>query len=110
MQDSYLQLFSSSEKDLTLLNIDPYSEIEIPLASEDKSTFTLWINLGNEVSIEGRVVTSFPQLFGDLTGLHDFFNFLIVILLGNSRVRFYNYDRLKTFFRYSGSDSISQSK
>ena len=97
LQDSYFQLFSDSEEQLTLLNIDPRSEIQVPLPTEHP--FTLWISLGNEVVIEGRVVTSFPQLFGDVTGLKDFFNFLIVILLGSSPTRYFNYESIKTFFR-----------
>ena len=89
-----------------MLNIDPHSESQVPLPSEHP--FTLWISLGSEVVIEGRVVTSFPQLFGDVTGLKDFFNFLIVILLGSSPTRLFNYESIKTFFRVNDDGETTE--
>ena len=43
---------------------------------------------------------SFPTLFGDISGLKDFFNFLILIVIGSFQTKMYHFDQLKTFFRY----------
>ena len=43
-------------------------------------------------------------MFGDIVGLRDFFNFLIVFVIGGMQSKFYKFDMLKTFFRYSASN------
>jgi len=65
---------------------------------------TMWFALGREVSIESRVVTSFPAMFGEIVGLRDFFNFIIIFVIGGMQSKFYQFDMLKTFFRYSASN------
>ena len=62
------------------------------MPTEDNSPFTMWFNLGKTISIEGRVVKSFPELFGDITGLKDFFNFIIVFVIGRFQAKFYSFD------------------
>ena len=59
LEDNTFQLFTEPEE-LTLLNIDSNSRFEFALAPEDDSPYTVWINVGKTVSIEGRVVKSFP--------------------------------------------------
>ena len=103
LEDGYWQLFTEPEE-LTLLNINMSSKFKLPLPNEKGSPWTLWLTLSKELSIEGRVVTSFPVLFGDISGLKDFFNFLIVFVIGSSQAKFYQYDLLKTFFRYGNPD------
>lgn len=61
---------------------------------------TYWFDLGQEIKIEGRQVTSFPVLFGDISGLKDFFNFFIVLVIGSFQSNAFKFDMLKTFFRY----------
>ena len=59
IEDSTFQLFTEPEE-LTLLNIDSNSRFEFAVPPDDKSPYTVWINMGKTVSIEGRVVKSFP--------------------------------------------------
>ena len=59
IEDSTFQLFTEPEE-LTLLNIDSNSRFEFAVSPEDDSPYTVWINVGKTVSIEGRVVKSFP--------------------------------------------------
>ena len=46
-------------------------------------------------------MTSFPVLFGDISGLKDFFNFLIVLAIGSFQTKMYHFSQLRTFFRYN---------
>ena len=59
LEDNTFQLFTEPET-LTLLNIDSNSRFEFAVSPEDNSPYTVWINVGKTVSIEGRVVKSFP--------------------------------------------------
>ena len=59
LEDNTFQLFTEPET-LTLLNIDSNSRFEFAVSPEDESPYTVWINVGKTVSIEGRVVKSFP--------------------------------------------------
>ena len=104
LEDNTFQLFTEPEE-LTLLNIDSNSRFEFALAPEDDSPYTVWINVGKTVSVEGRVVKSFPELFGDITGLKDFFNFLIVFVIGGLQTKLYSFDQLKTFFKFSNTEA-----
>ena len=54
----------------------------MPMPGESNSARTYLFDLGQEVRIEGRQVISFPALFGDISGLKDFFNFLIFFIIG----------------------------
>ena len=73
----------------------------MPIPSEDNALFTYWFDLGKEISIEGRTVVSFPQLFGDLSGIKDFFNFFILFIISSPQAKMYDFNRLKTFFRFN---------
>ena len=53
---------------------------------------TYWLSLGKTISMEGRRVTSFPALFGYVTGLNDFISFLIVLVIGSSQAKAYHYN------------------
>ena len=50
---------------------------------------------------ESRQVTSFPSLFGDITGLEAFFNSLIVFVIGGLQTKMYFFSQLHTYFRYN---------
>ena len=83
------------------MNIDRLSLLQLPIPNEEGSPLTFWIDLSKEVNIEGRQVTSFPSLFGDISGLKDFFNFLILLLIGGAQAKMYHFNQLRTFFRYN---------
>lgn len=106
LQDSLLQLFSEPEE-LKLINVDLTSELKITLPPEHDSHFTYWLTLGKKVSVESRVVTSFPALFGDIVGLRDFFNFIITLLIGSMQTRIFKYDMLSSLFSV-GKDMETQ--
>ena len=59
LEDSTFQIFTAPQE-LKLLNIDPQSKFDFALPMEDNSPFTIWIQLGKQIIIEGRVVKSFP--------------------------------------------------
>ena len=59
LEDSTFQIFTEPQE-LTLLNIDKHSKFDFAMPTEDNSPFTIWFHLGKQVSIEGRVVKSFP--------------------------------------------------
>ena len=46
-------------------------------------------------------MTSFPSLFGEISGLKDFFNFLIVFAIGGLQTKMYHFNQLRTYFRYN---------
>ena len=46
-------------------------------------------------------MTSFPSLFGDISGLKDFFNFFIVFAIGGLQTKIYHFSQLRTYFRYN---------
>ena len=46
-------------------------------------------------------MTSFPSLFGDISGLKDFINFLIFFVIGGLQTKMYHFDQLRTSFRYN---------
>ena len=77
---------------ITLLNLDKQSKLELPMPNEPGSMLSYWFELGQKMSIEGRQVTSFPVLFGDISGLKDFFNFFIILVIGGSQARMYDYN------------------
>ena len=81
LEDSLLQLFSEPEE-ITFLNVDKHSKGSIGVNLEPNIALEYWFDLGQEIRIEGRQVTSFPVLFGDISGLKDFFNFFIVFCIG----------------------------
>ena len=87
------QIFSEPH-DLTLLNVDLLSRFELPLPNEAGSPLTYWVDLSKEVYKESRQVTSFPSLFGDISGLKDFLNFLIIFAIGGSSANLYQFDQL----------------
>ena len=91
LEHSLWQIFSEPEE-ITLLNIDPLSKTELPIRGPDDSYSTYLLDLSKIVKIEKRQVTSFPSLFGDITGLKDFFNFLIVIAIGGSQAKMYHFN------------------
>lgn len=51
-------------------------------------------------------MTSFPQLFGDISGLKDFLNFFIVLVISSMQAKMYGFSQLRTFFRYSGVAAV----
>ena len=53
---------------------------------------TIWVDLSKEVKKEGRQVTSFPSLFGDISGLKDFFNFLIILTISGAQAKMYHFN------------------
>ena len=53
-------------------------------------------------------MTSLPSLFGDISGLKDFFNFLIVLFIGGFQTKMYHFSQLRTFFRYNSSNEIER--
>ena len=61
--------------------------------------FAFVMELGEEIKIEKRVVTSFPALFGDLGGLFDFLSYLVVFLIGGYQASAFRFDQLHQFFR-----------
>ena len=93
-----------------MLNLDRLSKITFPFNPPDGGLLNLWFELSQEIHIESRKVTSFPVLFGDISGLKDFFNFLIVFVIGSSQTKMYHYNLLKTFFRYDNTRQIEGSK
>ena len=76
----------------------------------DNAFFTYWFDLSQEIRVEGRQVMSFPTLFGDISGLKDFFNFLILIVIGSFQTKMYHFDQLKTFFRFDNTRQKESSK
>ena len=93
LEDSYWQLFTEPEE-LKLINYDHISKIEFPIPPEDGSPLNIWFSLGSKVNIEGRTVTSLPALFGEIVGLRDFFNFIVVLFIGSSQAKFFKYDMM----------------
>ena len=91
LQDSLWQIFSEPEE-ITLMNIDRLSFIQLPIANEVGSFQTIWVDLSKEVKKEGRQVTSFPSLFGDISGLKDFFNFLIILTISGAQAKMYQFN------------------
>lgn len=74
--------------------------------TEDNSPFTIWFALGYSLNIQDRTVKSFPVLFGDISGLKDFFNFFVFFLIGGIQTKLYNNSRLKSFFRFTTPDAM----
>ena len=64
----------------------------------DKILFTYLFDLAFEIKIQKRVVNTLPNLFGAITGVEAFFEFLIVIFIGATPAKNYLFDRISTFF------------
>ena len=106
LEDSLWQIFSEP-REISLMNVDALSRLELPLPNEPGSPLTFWFDMSKQVQKESRQVTSFPSLFGDISGLKDFFNFLIVLAIGGFQTKMYRFSQLRTFFRYSdGNESV----
>ena len=63
--------------------------------------------MGKEIKIEGRQVVSFPALFGEISGMKDFLNFLIFFVIGGLQKKAFQFDLSKTFFRFNFSKNAS---
>ena len=70
LEVSVWQIFSEAEE-FSLLNVDRLSKTQYPFPNEAGSPLTYWFDLSKIVYKEGRKVTSFPSLFGDISGLKD---------------------------------------
>ena len=79
---------------MTLLNVDRLSRIEIPFPNEEGSPVTYWFDLSKEIYRESRQVTSFPSLFGDISGLKDFFNFMIILAIASPTAKMYHFNQI----------------
>ena len=99
LEDSLWQIFSEPQE-ITLLNIDLLLRTEFTMP-DMTSHLTYYFDLSKEVYREGRQVTSFPSLFGDISGLRDFFNFLIMLAISSSQTKMFQFNLLRTFFRYN---------
>jgi hypothetical protein len=65
---------------------------------DDKVLLTYLFDLAFEIKIQKRIVNTLPNLFGAITGVEAFFEFLIVIFIGTTPAKLYLFDRLKSFF------------
>ena len=66
-----------------MLNIDPKSRTKRDAFVNQNSYMEYAIEVGPQVNIEKRKVTSLPSLFGEIGGLNDFFaSFVVFIISG----------------------------
>ena len=66
-----------------MLNVDPKSRTEIDVLVNPTSYMEYAIEVGPQINIEKRKVTSLPSLFGEIGGLNDFFaSFVVFIISG----------------------------
>ena len=55
-----------------MLNIDKNSRGELEAFTNENSYIELFLEIGPQIEIEIRKVTSLPSLFGEIGGLYDF--------------------------------------
>ena len=94
--------------ELTLLNLDTTSKQELITPrgqyGDDYLLFSMDIYLGNKISVEKRVVTSFVSLFGELGGLYEFMATGIVYLISRYRSSSFTMAQVQTLFRWPAHD------
>ena len=56
-----------------MLNIDKKSKTEYYVSIDQSNYVEYMFQLGSQIEIEKRKVTSLPSLFGEIGGLNDFF-------------------------------------
>ncbi len=89
--------------EITLLNLDSNSKLEYrDVTMPERGITTYQFDLGQEIKIEKRQVTSIPGLFGDLGGLYEFLATIAAAMVSSYQVKAYSFDLIKSFFRVAG--------
>ena len=69
LQDSLMQILTEPEE-LTILNLDESRQPTSKNKLDDNIIMHCFFDLSKKIQVEKRIVTSLPQLFGDLGGLY----------------------------------------
>ena len=64
-----------------MLNIDQNSRIVQESFTNPDSYLECTLEIGPQIEIEKRKVTSLPSLFGEIGGLYDFFIIIVVFII-----------------------------
>ena len=89
-----------------MLNMDRLSVLDVPLGLEPDAYFSYLFDMGEEIKVEARVVTSLISLFGDIGGLREVFASLVVLLLGSFQSKAYLIDQIENSrFRVKDNDN-----
>ena len=95
--DDLFQVLTNAQT-FTFLNFDDSTIEDNGDLEDDKVLLTYLFDLAFEIKIQKRIVNTLPNLFGAITGVEAFFEFLIVIFIGATPAKLYLFDRLKSFF------------
>ena len=95
--DDLFQVLTDAQT-FTVLNFDETSIEFSGDLEDDNILFTYLFDLDFEIKIQKRIVNTLPDLFGSITGVEAFFEFLIVIFIGATPAKNYLFDRIASFF------------
>ena len=71
----------TGSNEFSLLNIDKNSKLSQNTFINPESYFECTLEVGPQIEIEKRKVTSLPSLFGEIGGLYDFFILIVVFII-----------------------------
>ena len=106
--DNVLQIYSEPTE-FSLLNVDKNSYREMPIMSSGEDLLLGFIiDLSNEISIEKRIVTNFPSLFGDIFGLYELMATIAIFIVGSIPAKLHLQDQVKALYRLAKSSNSEQ--
>ena len=81
-----------------MLNLDSKSKLEVAAFVDQNSYIECQFEIGNQIEIEKRKVTSLPSLFGEIGGLNDFFASFVVFIISGYQANSFILDSIKRLF------------
>ena len=82
----------------SMLNLDPKSRIELDFLINNNQYIDYHMEIGPQIEVERRRVTSLASLFGELGGLNDFFGSFIVLIISSYQANSFLVDSIKRLF------------
>ena len=71
----------TGSNEFSMLNIDKHSRLEHQKWINQNSYLEYTLNMGPQIKIEKRIVTSLPSLFGEIGGLYDFLILIVLFII-----------------------------
>ena len=71
----------TGSNEFSVLNIDKNSRLPYDAYVNQDSYIEYLIEVGPQIEIEKRKVTSLPSLFGEIGGLYDFFILIVMFII-----------------------------
>ena len=94
----------TGSNEFSMLNIDINSRLDIEAFVNQDSYIEFDLEIGPQIEIEKRKVTSLPSLFGEIGGLNDFFASFIVFIISGFQANSFILDSIKRLFLIKQDD------